>query len=119
VIAVSWLGMSALTSKKFATRTSSNQSHVLRGGIFAWPLPCEGLTFPTGGGASARCVVFMVTSALPSRGTASHAESSYARLRRVYTRERPAQTEEGTMAADVERVDVSNARTETVQGAPY
>src|SRR5205814_6619276 len=33
---------------------------------------------------------------------------------RVYTRERPAQTEEGTMAADVERIDVSNARTETV-----
>src|SRR5438067_3516089 len=56
--------MSVLTSKKFATRTSSNHSHVLRGGIFAWPLPCEGLTLPMGGGASVRCAVFMVTSAL-------------------------------------------------------
>jgi hypothetical protein len=37
-------------------------------------------------------------------------------LRRVYTRERPAQIEDETIAADVERIDVSNARTETVQG---
>src|SRR5437867_13373774 len=56
--------MSVLTRKKFATKTSTNHSHVLRGGIFAWPLPCEGRILPTGGGASVRCAVFMVTSAL-------------------------------------------------------
>jgi len=42
---------------------SSSHGHVLRGGIFAWALPCEVLALPTSGGVSVRCVGVMVTSA--------------------------------------------------------
>src|SRR5688572_33508936 len=55
--------MSARTIKKLATSMSSSHGHVLRGGIFAWPLPCEVLGLPTSGGVSVRCVGVMVTSA--------------------------------------------------------
>jgi len=63
-------GIRNLTSKKFASRTSTNQTQVLRGGIVAGPVPFEapgplfaGWTRPAGAESLLRRVELMVIAA--------------------------------------------------------